>query len=189
MGLITRNINKSEEGEIEDLDRIYREFNGNIDNANIMDSAAIDYSKLNLTDSILNADINSSAAIAISKTTLGTFTDWTAWTPTFTGFSTDPIVTARYMRLGNLAIVVLLTNTHGTSNATSFTITNAPYTAANTAYTPLSRTRDNSANVTPNGIATIGGSGTTITCYKTSAFGAWTASNDKSANFTFLYEI
>lgn len=44
---------------------------GSILNAAISSSAAIAYSKLNLTGSIVNADINSSAAIAYSKLNLG----------------------------------------------------------------------------------------------------------------------
>lgn len=34
---------------------------------------------------ITNSNIASNAAIAISKTALGTFTDWTSWTPTYAG--------------------------------------------------------------------------------------------------------
>jgi len=43
---------------------------GNLTNSNISASAAIVYSKLNLTGSIVNADINASAAIAYSKLSL-----------------------------------------------------------------------------------------------------------------------
>lgn len=46
---------------------IYSDYNGNIDNTNIAASAAIAYTKLNLSGSIVNADINASAAIADSK--------------------------------------------------------------------------------------------------------------------------
>ena len=45
---------------------------GALTNSNISGSAAIDYSKLNLSSSILNADVNASAAIAYSKLNLGT---------------------------------------------------------------------------------------------------------------------
>lgn len=46
---------------------IYSDYNGNIDNTNIVAAAGIAYSKLTLTGSIVNADINASAAIADSK--------------------------------------------------------------------------------------------------------------------------
>lgn len=46
---------------------IYSDYNGFIDNTNISSSASISYTKLNLSNSIVNADINSSAAIVDSK--------------------------------------------------------------------------------------------------------------------------
>jgi hypothetical protein len=49
------------------VDPLATEFNGNIENANIKSAAGIVYSKLTLTDSILNADINTNAQIAASK--------------------------------------------------------------------------------------------------------------------------
>lgn len=92
------------------------EFNGNIENVNIKAGAAIAYSKLNLTTSVVNADISASAAIVASKIDLGTIaqdineakgadlasaTTTTIWvtdgnfihitgTTTITGFGTSP---------------------------------------------------------------------------------------------------
>lgn len=54
-----------------EFNNIVNDYNGGITNANINASAAIAYSKLNLTGSILNADIHASAAIAISKINTG----------------------------------------------------------------------------------------------------------------------
>jgi len=54
------------------VDPLATDYNGNIQNVNIASGAGIVYSKLSLTDSILNADINSAAAIAASKINLGT---------------------------------------------------------------------------------------------------------------------
>jgi len=56
-----------------------------------------------------NANIAAGAAIAISKTTLGTFTDWTSWTPTIAvSGGTAPTYTNRfnnyYMQIGKLVI-------------------------------------------------------------------------------------
>lgn len=48
-------------------DPLVTEFNSNIDNTNIKSNAQIAYSKLTLTDSVINADIKSDAAIAGSK--------------------------------------------------------------------------------------------------------------------------
>lgn len=50
-----------------DFDTLYTEINGALNNANISATAAIAYSKLNLSASILDADVSSSANIAVSK--------------------------------------------------------------------------------------------------------------------------
>ena len=52
------------------VDPLATDYNGNIQNVNIAAAAGIVYSKLTLTDGIVNADINSSAAIANSKLNL-----------------------------------------------------------------------------------------------------------------------
>lgn len=58
-------------------------------------------------NNVTNAQIDSAAAIAISKTALGTYSDWTTWSPTWSflaGTGTFTLTTvnwARYMRLGN----------------------------------------------------------------------------------------
>ncbi len=51
---------------------IYSDYNGNIDNTNIVAAAGITYSKLTLTGGIVNADVNASAAIVASKLNLTT---------------------------------------------------------------------------------------------------------------------
>src|SRR5262245_222410 len=52
------------------LTTIRDEFNGNIDNANIKNTAAIAYAKLALGNSIQNSDVKTTAAIAYSKLAL-----------------------------------------------------------------------------------------------------------------------
>lgn len=49
------------------VDPLATDYNGNIQNVNIAAGAGIVYTKLTLTDSVVNADINSAAAIASSK--------------------------------------------------------------------------------------------------------------------------
>ena len=49
---------------------IFSDYNGSVNNDNIAVDAAIAYTKLELTDTIVNTDINSSAAIAYSKLAL-----------------------------------------------------------------------------------------------------------------------
>jgi hypothetical protein len=76
------------------------------------------------TNALDNENIASDADIAISKTTLGTFTDWTDHVPTFAGFSADPTYhISRYMQLGKLMIYKYVGNADGTSDGTTFTMT------------------------------------------------------------------
>jgi len=49
------------------VDPLATDYNGNIQNVNIAAAAGIVYSKLTLTDSVVNADINSAAAIVDTK--------------------------------------------------------------------------------------------------------------------------
>ena len=73
-------------------------------NADVSASAAIAYSKLNLTGSIVNADINSSAAVAVSKLAAGTagqiLMNNSTPTPTWTSVSGD-------ITLGNTGTVTV----------------------------------------------------------------------------------
>lgn len=55
-------------GEVNtDFDTIYHDYDGNIDNTNIAPNAGIVYPKLNLSNSIVNADINTNAGIVGTK--------------------------------------------------------------------------------------------------------------------------
>lgn len=156
-----------------DLTAIFNDYNGNIDNTNIA----------------------SNAAIAISKTTLGTFTPWTDWTPGYTGFSSNPTSTyARYMVLGKLCIVTYLINASGTSNASTFTITGFPIAIAAAA----SGMRFNVVQAIDNGsVVSTGGNPfgilatTTLTLWKdATGTNVWTSANGKYVNsFQIIYPI
>lgn len=90
-----------------EFNNILNDYNGGITNANISGSAAIAYSKLNLTGGIVNADISGSAGIAASKisdtaltltatqtATNKTFTAPTITSPSITGtISGNPTIT------------------------------------------------------------------------------------------------
>ena len=81
MGLISKDNEFSAGATIvasehnDNFDTMYNAFNGNIANANISDSAAIAYSKLNLTGTLLNADIATDASIAGTKLNLASVGD------------------------------------------------------------------------------------------------------------------
>lgn len=122
-----------------------------------------------------------------------TGSDYVAWTPTFSGFSTDPVVTARYYSIGKMVHCIIATITHGTSNqagTNTFQFT-LPY-SSNLAFiqnTSGNRIRDNSSNlavlseiiVTPE--TNVG-----IIFKDATTTNAWTASNEKSFSTSFVYE-
>lgn len=82
-----------------------------------------------------NNNISSSAAIAISKTELATFTNWTDYTPTYDAsesmtFTSVTSFIARYIRIGDMvALQVTATGTTGGTASNSLTFT-LPITAA-----------------------------------------------------------
>jgi hypothetical protein len=111
---------------------------------------------------------------------------WTAFTPTLTGFSSTTANIGRYVLLGKICIVNLYIN--GTSNATSFSLSNLPATSANNGITMtmLCYAVDNATGVV--GLAQITPSSSTLTFYNGISAGAWTSSGNKVAVITFAYE-
>jgi len=87
---------------------------------------------------ISNAGISASAAIAISKTTLETFTDLTAWTPTITatggGFSLgNGTVSGKYTQIGKLVVATFIFTFGSTSNMGAGALRSTMPVASNTA--------------------------------------------------------
>ena len=120
----------------------------------------------------------------------GAVAEWQDWTPTFTGFSTDPTnVTARYCRIGNVCHVAVYMLTPGTSNANTFTVTQ-PITAAapGPAYNSLGYYEDGGVDVYGQGYVRALSSGV-FSLGNDSGGSGWTTSGDKRAMFTITYEI
>ena len=147
-------------------------------------------------NNITNAQIDAAANIAISKTALGTFTDWTSWTPDYIGFSVKPTTAyAKYMVIGKLLILAYRVGTAGTSNSVSFQITGLPI--APDASGPGSMDficpvgQNNGVNTQVQVLLTAGS--TTIDLgpgIAPSTISAWTASGTKYAQaFTIMYKI
>lgn len=108
---------------------------------------------------------------------LGDNLAWTSFTPTTTGWASTTFNIGRYTKVGRTVIVQL--DISGTSNATTKTVTNLPFTSANITNADviaLYRSVDNttSANV---GSAFLAPNGTTVNLYPTTAHGNWTSSN------------
>lgn len=115
---------------------------------------------------------------------------WSAWTPTFTGFSTAPTgFVSRYIVVNKICTVTYRDGTPGTSNATSFTMT-MPF-AAKSGLTVnqrcLSLIKDNGTNAV--GLAILAPGSNVLTFSATVTGGSFTASGNKDADFTIVYEI
>lgn len=114
---------------------------------------------------------------------------WQTWSPSYTGFSANPTgVTARYFVVGKMCTLYYAC-TAGTSSLTTTTIT-FPFTSANTGtqYFNIPLEQDNGSNVSGGGMGRIGANTNTASLFK-GTLGAWTASGNKSFQFTFTYEI
>lgn len=122
-------------------------------------------------------------------------TGYSAWVPTFAGFSVAPTVTARYINLGGgLYHVYMTTSGHGTSNSTSasgttFTLPAASYNGTSQNVQGSGGTNGGSRQSVPFTIS-ITSNSTTATVYRDGTLAtAWTGTLGKSFNVSFFYEI
>ena len=114
---------------------------------------------------------------------------WKTWTPVFTGFSTDPVMTAaQYVKIGK-TVIAGVDMTGGVSNATFFTMT-LPVAAHSTGnqYFPTRAINNNSNQDNPGLLVTRTGSDI-ADLYQDLQTGVWTASSNKRAYFTITYEV
>lgn len=136
-------------------------------------------------NSLGNAHIAADADIDISKTTLGTFTDWSDWTPTYTGFSANPTTgSAKYMVLGKLCFVWYSCTGGGTSNSTSFQMGGLPIAPRTTTPVDIEYVVASAQDAGSNTTATIRfqqGTTTFLVGKGTApaSFTTWTASGNK----------
>lgn len=152
---------------------------GNVNN--VMTAGAINY------DQTSNA---LSFGLGTSSSTFETAA-WKTWTPTFTGFSVAPTVTAKYKLIGKTAFWKLATSVAGTSNATNFIFT-LPYASADgqdgTATT--CRTRDNGVDLsTVSARVDTNSASTNANVYRDAGGGSWTNVGTKFINCEGFYEI
>jgi hypothetical protein len=121
------------------------------------------------------------------------YTNWASWTPTFTGFSSDPTdVVARYSIIGKVCFVSIFIGTAGTSNANTFTIS-APVTAASVSgmvwYNSLGYYVDGGVITRGGGVVTISKGTGTLSLQTISGTTGWTTSGLKRAMFQLIYEV
>lgn len=111
---------------------------------------------------------------------------WVAWTPTFTGFSSDPTVSARYMQVGRLVYASWSLSLNGTSNSTDFTMSLPVTAVSSTRYRQSIRCTDNGTALTNPSL--VDPSGSTVTIYKDLTGASWTSSGAKGCDGVFMYE-
>jgi len=117
------------------------------------------------------------------------FPDWFGFTPTYTGFSSNPTITCRFCLKGKTCIYVLSNSTAGTSNATTKTVT-APIAEGNHhQVNTLALVVDDGAWRTWPGHARITQNSATINVYTSIYAGAWVASGNCQFEFIIIYQI
>jgi hypothetical protein len=117
----------------------------------------------------------------IATTTTGT------WTPTWTGFSTDPTFATSYVLNGKACTMQLRGITPGTSNATTFTVT-LPFAGGNVS-TQVFVILVMNSNTLQFGKMEIAAGSTTATVYPNAIGGAWTGTGNKSMYAAITYII
>lgn len=109
---------------------------------------------------------------------------WSSWTPAVTGFSVNPSTLTGSVCENGEHITVRITAATGTSNATTFTITNLPYAAEEVSHHVCIVVNNGTQQA---GMCTTGVGSSVLTIYANPASGAFTASGIKSAFITITY--
>jgi hypothetical protein len=112
-------------------------------------------------------------------------------TLTFTGVSGTSTGTGYYVKVGKQCFISFEATGDFTSNATSFGITGLPFTAGTTAagvqFIPVTRARNNSAEVFGTVWAVVSDAGTAMTFFLSGNDNGWTNSGGKLVNFRGYY--
>lgn len=110
-----------------------------------------------------------------------------SWTPTHTGFSANPTVTATYRRNGRQCTIYYNCTANGTSNSANYTVTNLPCLASGKSFGYIVGTNAG-VQVAATAETTSGSATLTLTNGAKTGGGLWTASGNKCALFSMTYE-
>ncbi|MBD3353506.1 MAG: hypothetical protein GF364_18630 [Candidatus Lokiarchaeota archaeon] len=113
-------------------------------------------------------------------------TDWLQWTPTFTGFSSDPSIVVTKYKVKKGECIITGAAVSGTSNSTDFSFT-APISCINESannFYLVTRCQDNGSIPSTPGHININNNTKTLNCYTDLNIGTWTGSNNKGIYFT-----
>ncbi len=147
-----------------------------------------------ITRALINLTSHVTGILPVANGGTGTSTlgEAVAWTPTFTGFSTNPSNNDfTYFLIGKMCTLNMVSNTAGTSNSTSFTIS-LPFTAktrTNAVWLGSAGIENNSIGQATPGLFLITSGGTTLTVYRDFTFTGWTAAGGKRAGGQITYEV
>ena len=107
------------------------------------------------------------------------------WIPTWTGFSVNPVVSARYTLVGKMCYMLFVTTSTGTSNASTATVT-LPFQSKNDYYTFAICTNSGTNSMA---LVHFTANSNVMDAYKDLAAGAFTASGVKMIYVNMVYEI
>lgn len=151
-------------------------------NTTVTVAAGSDYSLANasITDNYYSYQINPQG-----------YPDWFNWSPSYTGFSSDPSgATARFRVQGRSCTIKWAHGTPGTSNSGSFTISLPVASALDVSGWMGARAYNNNAFQTGPALITLAAASSTMTMLKDGTGSSWTASQGKSVWIdSFTYEI
>ena len=112
---------------------------------------------------------------------------WIAYTPTFTGFSTPPVVIARYQKSGKVCSISMYTVSAGTSNSNTFTFT-LPFATANIAQSIIVPVYVQDNGVYSTGFIITAANTAVATVNPSGSNSNWTTSGAKFCQCSLTYE-
>jgi len=116
---------------------------------------------------------------------------WQPWNPVYTGFSSSPTTTlSRWTQVGTAVTVHLTANASGVSDQTYYRVT-LPANQGKTSNSDFIVTdiSNNSVALTTTGIAVQAAGSAYVNLTTTPGGAAWTAANNKRADFSGTYEV
>lgn len=116
------------------------------------------------------------------------FPHWFNWTPTFAGFSTNPVGTYRFKINGRMVTFNIDQTTNGTSNGATFGVT-SPTACASQTGGACALLVDNDVVLASSGRWFLATSGSNIVINKDMATTPWTTSGGKRARLQGFYEL
>lgn len=114
------------------------------------------------------------------------------WTPTHTGFSSNPTFTGRYLLIGKMLFLSYTCSASGTSNATSYTLSLPASLTGRSGRNQFcfgGNVVNNGSSVSQSARVLLASNGSTISLSPDPIGNNWTAANGKSMSFSGWFEV